>query len=408
MSSVVSCPHLPACSGCSSIGIEYSEQLDAKLRSVRALFQASRLRTFDGGSINKITPSPKPCGYRNRVRLVPRRDGEQIALGLYQAGSHRVVDIPGCPVQPDGINAAIEVIRAAIRDLNVPLYDEVEHTGDLKFVTVREAAATGELLVGFVTRTETFPQGGDLARYVMDDCPGAVGVVQNINPQKGNIIFGPTSRALLGRDYIEELVCGIRVQLDLTSFFQANTAVAVKAYEAIIANAITETPSSTTSETPTILLDLYAGVGTIGLIAAKHATRVIGVEEFDRAVALARTAARANRIGNIEFHVGLVEEFLARVATESAWRQDCGNLVAVVNPPRKGLDSVALGALVEAKPVRIAYLSCAPRTLLRDLIEFERGGHRIVSVELFDMFPQTEQVETLAVLERADFPRPRT
>lgn len=400
MASVLSCPHFPACSGCSSIGVEYGKQLEAKLSATRGLFEESPLRTFSAGSIDEITPSPRQYGYRNRVRLVPRRRNDGIALGLYQAGSHRVVDIPGCPVQSDGINAAIELIRDAIGDLDVSLYNEVAHEGDLRFVTIREATATGELLLGLVTRTETFPPGDALARYVMDRCRSIVGVVQNTNPQKGNVIFGPTSRTLMGRDYMEELVCGIRVRLDLTSFFQANTAMAERAYEAIANSVTLQAPSNTARGASTILLDLYAGVGTIGLIAAKHATRVIGVEEFDGAVTLARAAARANKIGNIEFHVGLVEECLPALTVELARGHDNGNLSVVVNPPRKGLDPVALSALEKAKPVRIAYLSCARRTLLRDLIEFERGGYRIVNIELFDMFPQTDQVETLAILER--------
>ena len=402
MARIVSCPHFPTCSGCSLIGVPYAEQLEAKLRAVGDLFKESTLRTFQAASINAITPSPKPYGYRNRVRLVPRRAGENVALGLFLAGSHHVVDIPGCPVQSAGINDVVEVIRASVRDLNIPLYDEVTHTGRLRFVTVREAMATGELLVGFVTLSEAFPEGDALVDRVMHECRRVVGVVQNINPAKGNVILGPTNRLLVGRDYLEEIVCDVRLRLGIADFFQINTAVAEKAYRAIVENVTgggtVGKPSAGTARI--VLLDLYAGVGTIGLAASRYVRHVYGIEESGESVTLAQAAARANGIDNVEFQQGLVEQRLGQLA--AALRKEGvsgGGLAAVVNPPRKGLDPAVIDALLEARPGRIAYLSCAPRTLIRDLIRLTDGGYRVARVELFDMFPQTEQVETLVMLE---------
>ncbi|MGD2110736.1 MAG: 23S rRNA (uracil(1939)-C(5))-methyltransferase RlmD [Phycisphaerae bacterium] len=400
MESVLSCPHFPACSGCKSIGVPYAEQLEAKLRAVRALFEVSKLGTLSPASIERITSSPKPYGYRNRVRLVPKRQGAHVALGLYQAGSHRVVDVPGCPVQSDGINTCVEAVRSAIEAFSVNLYDEREHTGDLRYVSIREAAATRELLVGLVTAAEPFAPGRAVARYLADQCQNVVGVVQNINPKKGNVIFGPTTRPLCGREYIEDQVCDVRVRLDLTSFFQANTAVAEKVYEAIARHVTPTSRSSADHKTQTVMLDLYAGVGTIALIASAVVDRVIAVEEFEGAVALARTAAAVNNRHNIEFRCGLAEDLLPQIAGELRRRRGDADVVAAVNPPRKGLDASAVTGLINLAPARVAYLSCAPRTLIRDLVAFERGGYRIERLELFDMFPQTDQVETLVLLER--------
>lgn len=381
------------------------------------LFARSPLRSFEADSIRSITPSPNQAGYRNRVKLVPVRVRGQIRLGLYRAGSHKVVDIPGCPVQTDGINETVEIVRTAIERFNIPLYDEGTHTSDLRFVTVRQSSGTGEILIGLVTRTQHLPHADAITGYLMDHCSHVVGVVQNINTQKGNVIFGPMSRLLAGRDYLEETVCDVRIRLGITSFFQVNTAVAVRAYESILRNVTSESsggsdmhgalvgeppvaPQSVAAEDVT-LLDLYAGVGTIGLVATRHVGWVYGIEESSEATELARVASRINGFYNIHFREGLVEENLPELFGDLCRQRVSGDrLVAIVNPPRKGVGATVADLLLEVEPARIAYLSCEPNTLLRDILRFEAGGYRVVHVELFDMFPQTEQVETLAVLHR--------
>jgi len=193
---------------------------------------------------------------------------------------------------------------------------------------------------------------------------------------------------------LEEVVCGVRVRLGLTSFFQVNTAVAEKAYEAIV--------RSLEPNNDMTLLDLYSGVGAVGLIASSHVRRVIAIEEVTEAIELAGAGAHLNDIHNVEFKQGFVEERLPSLAADLRRGGVSRDRVsAVVNPPRGGLDAGVVRTLLEIAPQRIAYLSCSPMTLIRDLGRFLDGGYRVRHVELFDMFPQTEQVETLAVLERS-------
>ncbi len=401
------CPHDTTCSGCSSIGVDYSKQLEAKLHNVRTLFEQSALRSFQASAISPVTPSPKVSAYRNRAKLVvARRSAAEhgIALGLYRAGTHEVVDIPGCPVQTESINAAVELIRKAVTRFNVKPYDESTHSGDLRFVTIRNGVNTGEILIGLVTLGPDLTGAGELASYVMEHCQGAVGVVQNINPTKGNVIFGSSNRLLAGRDYLEESVCDARIRLGITSFFQVNTHVAAQAYRAIVRGLTDkENGDGPRAASDATLLDLYAGVGTIGLIASPHVGRIFGIEEFPEAVDLSRAAAQAQGFEHTEFRCGLVEEVLPDLIGElSAAGHSADHLLVVVNPPRKGLHESALDLLIRTRPERIAYLSCSPATLLRDLVRFERGGLTVRRVELFDMFPQTDQIETLAILRRTE------
>lgn len=323
-----------------------------------------------------------------------------LGLGLFRAGSHDVVDIPGCPVQMRGINETVESVRAALAESEVSLYDEVKHSGHLRYITVREGAGTGEILVGLVTRSPAFPSGDELARNLLSQVRGVVGVVQNINPHKGNVIFGRSSRILSGRDYMEEVVCGIRIRLGITSFFQVNTAVAGIAYETILRHVLPTAPwTEPTPPNDSTLLDLYSGVGSIGLTAAAHVEDVWGIEEVGESVELARSASHANNLDNAHFRQGLVEEVLPELSANLRRRRGANHrIVVVVNPPRKGVEPKVVELLLEARPLRIAYLSCEPRTLFRDLARFEAGRYEVKHIEAFDMFPQAEQVETLAVL----------
>ena len=389
----LSCPHHPACSGCSAIGVAYEDQLRAKMEAVRAVLDRAEVDVVRELGIRSIVAGPKIAAYRNRAKLVPAQSDEGIALGLYRAGSHEVLDIPGCPVQRDAINRVVEVIREGIVSAGVRLYDEITHDGDLRFVCVREGVATGELLVCLVTRDESFPGGAELARFIMDRDNGVVGVVQNVNPAKGNVIFGPISKTIAGRDFVTEVVCDVRIRLGATSFFQVNTAVAERAYRAIL-DGLAIRPGD-------MVADLYCGVGVIGLIAARRGARVVGIESDAGAIELARQSASANGIERADFRVGRVEDEVANLFGAASNADGPGPRThVVVNPPRRGLDAAIVEAITDAHPARVAYLSCQPRTLVRDLDRFAKAGYRPISVELFDMFPHTDQVETLVILER--------
>jgi len=402
MNAVVTCSRFPVCSGCDHIGIPYEDQLAVKLERVRDVFAHARLRGFDPMSIATIHPSPLQAGYRNRVKLVAFGGaGENAAgpdgvvrLGLYREDSHQVVDIPDCPVQAEGINRVVEVVRAGICDVGLSPYVEVTHEGTLRYVTVRQGIGTGDVLVGLVTRTEEREKVTALADYIVRRDESVVGVLQNVNEARGNVVFGSRTKLLNGQPFLEEIVCGVRIRLGMTSFFQVNTGVAEMAY-ATIRDRLGLSHDD-------VLIDLYSGVGAIGLTSAAHVGRLFGIEEVPEAVHLAIDAAKASGIRNAEFYMGQVEKRLERVLRRvRAGGAATNALKLAVNPPRKGIARQVVHAMCEAQPERIAYLSCAPQTLVRDLKSLKNGGYRIVSVELFDMFPQTEQVETLAVLRRA-------
>jgi len=400
--SSLTCPYMPQCPGCARIAEPYQAQIDHKLQNVHNLFAGASLSGLDAASICRITPSPVTAAYRNRARLAVRPEhaairGSRIQLGLYRAGTHDVVDIPGCPVQSDRINAAVDVLREAIDRSGVSIYDEHTQQGDLRYVTVRHGIRTDQVLVGIVATSQGFRGRDELVREVMSRCKSLVGVVLNINATAGNAIFGPTCLTLAGRPYLEEIVCDVRIRLGLLSFFQVNTAMAELAYGAIVQQLVDQFELEASRAT---LFDLYCGVGTIGLVTARRVGRVVGIESNAEAVQLARASAELNGLSNVTTCEGLVEDRLDAVLADFAGPHRHGPALVAVNPPRKGLAPAVVSQIATFAPTRIAYLSCAPHTLIRDLERFTARGYEVRHVELFDMFPHTDQVETLAILER--------
>ncbi len=396
MNTTLACPHFPGCPGCSSIGMPYENQLDDKLAAVEATLEQFAPDLIEPEVFFTISASPKRSAYRNRVKLVPTaifNQTDKIGFGLYRTGSHEVIDIPDCPVQMDGLNRIVARLRQLIFELDVSIYDESNHTGDLRFITLRQSEATNEALLTFVTRDDVFPSGGELARQIMADCESVVGVLQNVNDRVGNAIFGERTMLIAGNEWIEEEVCDARIRLGATSFFQINTQVAELAYQSI------HTALEPTHEDA--LIDLYCGVGTIGLTLANYVRKVTGIESAAEAITLGNESARTNSLENVRLIDGAVEERLQELIDELTHSNVKGNhLLAAVNPPRKGLTPKIITQLTDAGPRRIAYLSCWPFSLTRDLVRFDKAGYRVIDLQCFDMFPQTPQVETLAVLER--------
>ncbi|HWO42775.1 MAG TPA: 23S rRNA (uracil(1939)-C(5))-methyltransferase RlmD, partial [Candidatus Eisenbacteria bacterium] len=216
-----------------------------------------------------------------------------------------------------------------------------------------------------------------------------LGIIQNINPERGNVIWGRSFRTLGGHDTIEERIGLLKLHYPAGVFSQANPFTARRVYEAAI-----ELAGLRGEET---VVDLYCGVGPVALYAAPGARLVYAIDDHERSVAAAKQNARSNGIGNCRFFAGEIAAELERI------RRSAGPIdVCILNPPRKGAHSGALQALLDAAPRRIVYISCDPGSLTRDLEHAVGRGYRLVRLRPFDMFPQTDQVETVAQLNRSD------
>jgi 23S rRNA (uracil1939-C5)-methyltransferase len=379
------CPHYPHCIGCPLIDVPYPEQLQKKRESVvRALAAYPSLAHLE---VPSVIASRHRLGYRARVKLVVRSTKGEVATGLYVPASHRVIDISSCPVHPRLVNQVVRYLKRKILELRIVPYDERNDSGQLRYLDFRYSFARRELSVTAVTRHREFPQGIALARSLSRKFPFVIGVIQNINEQRGNVIWGDRYHLLSGRDSLTEQVGSLKFGFPAGVFSQANPSTAKQLYDVVAEMAALSGRES--------VLDLYCGVGPISASLAKSAHLVWGIDESLLAIDTAKQNARRNGIANCRFIEGDVGQ---RVAEAKA---KLGRIDRIVlNPPRKGVQLAAMEAILAVNAPKIIYVSCEPNSLARDLDRFVNQGYRIVRLQPLDMFPQTEQVENVVLLER--------
>ena len=264
-------------------------------------------------------------------------------------------------------------------------YDQAEHTGFLRHLVVREGRNTGQALVQLVTAPGMLDADSFVA--ALERFPEVRSIHWSVNERPAEVTNLPT-QLLHGVDAIEEELCGLRFRVRPNAFLQTNTAMAERIYE------LAREFAGLTGEES--VYDLYCGIGTIGLLMARDALTVWGVEVSEESVACALENADLNGIANAAFYAGEVGEALDDLM-ERAGAPD----VAVVDPPRAGLSGKALRRLARLEPKRIVYVSCNPTTLAGNVKELEaEWGYRLVRARPVDMFPHTPHIETVALLER--------
>ena len=374
------CPYYGRCGGCQLRHMDYQEEL--QLKRLRVQDALARL----GGiplPVEIIHGAANPQRYRNKVQF-PVAPG---SIGYFQSGTHRVVDIRDCLLQPQVDTACLCAVRRWMETYRVPAYREREGTGLVRHLYLRSNRA-GQVLCCLVLNGNDLPHSRELVDALRQAAPRLVGVVVNCNTRRTNVILGPGYRTLWGQPWLEETLCGHHFRLSVPSFFQINAPQTEILYQRVV-----DFASLTGTET---VIDLYCGIGTISLTLAARAKQVIGVEVVPQAVEDARANAQRNALaGKTRFEVGDASRLAVRLALEGV-RPD----VVVVDPPRKGLAADVVEAIARMSPHRVVYVSCDPATLARDAGRFASLGYQAVRVEAVDLFPRTAHVETVVLLSK--------
>lgn len=372
------CPVFGVCGGCQIQHISYEGQLQAKTDIVREAF--NRYAGIDQLKLKPILGMDHPWGYRNKAQLqVERRNGEIIA-GLYEADSHSIVDISGCPIQHPKVNEAVEKVKSVLEELRIPLAKENGSKEGVRTIVVRHGFQSDQLQVTLVCANSSLPRMDDLIRLLRLSIDGLAGIALNVNPKRTSLIFGDRTITIWGADSMQESLSDLEFSLSPRAFFQLNPQQTVKLYESVRAAA-----GLTGRET---VIDAYCGTGTIGLWLAPHAKEVRGIETIAEAVEDAKRNAERNGRHNASFHVGEAEDLLPRWV-KAGLRPD----VIVADPPRTGLDRRFLETVLKTKPNRFVYVSCNPSTLAKDSKVLIDGGYELQWAQPVDMFPQTSHVE---------------
>ncbi len=377
------CDVAKLCGGCNFWHMDYEEELRLKAERVRQC-----LNRIGGENLDAvpILGAPTCFGYRNKAQYpVGVKNGKAYA-GFFQGGSHRVIENTRCAILPQPMDAVKDIVIDYVNQNKLSVYDEKTHTGLLRHIYVRRGAVSGQILVCLVINGRSIPKPQALIR-ALQTVPGFTCLTLSVNTKKGNTVLGDEYITLYGDGFIEDTLCGLKFRLSPPSFYQVNHHQAQRLYQCAI-----ELAEISKEDT---VLDLYCGVGTITLSMAAAAGKVIGVEVVEQAVADARENAKRNGIENAEFFCGD-----AGAAALSLEQQGIRADVAVVDPPRKGLNADTIEALSRMAPKRIVYVSCDPATLARDIALLKEKGYRLTQVQAADLFPRCAHVETIVCLTK--------
>lgn len=391
------CAHVAICGGCRFQELDYAEQLRHKERQVKeTLAHLGRIDAL----VRPAVGAERLYHYRNKMEYSFGSDAEgRLTLGLHRRGFFdRPFDLERCHIATPVSSEIVSFVREFARAEQLPPYDLRRHEGLLRFLAVREAVRTGEVMVNLVA-SETHPAFETLAVHLTERFPAVVSVLLSLTRRKAQVAVGEEERLLAGRRTILERLHDLDLEISSGSFFQTNTEQAERLLDVAL-----EGLALTGAETA---LDLYSGTGTFTLPLARRAMEAIGIESSDVAVEDARRNAARNGVMNARFLCGEAMEVLrdrfglGRPPRGAAAPRPPVDAV-LVDPPRAGLHPGVTTRLIHLGAPRLTYVSCNPATLARDLQALTEARYRIEWVQPVDMFPHTPHVECVAALRRTE------
>jgi 23S rRNA (uracil1939-C5)-methyltransferase len=385
----LSCRHFGRCGGCVSLELTLAEQLARKAARV-----LERTAPWRGGVELEWEVAQDARFYRTKLLYPVQPAGRGgLALGLYARGTHHIERIRECQIQHPALTELGRRSESVFRELGLRAWDERQRRGDVRALHARIAPATGELLIGVVTREGAFPAGAELAQRLLDAArnlpalggprPRAVGIVRNLNQAEGNALLGAHSAPLVGRAYQEDVQDGLRFRIGFGSFYQLHRDASQILYRPALALCGDVARAR--------VVDGYGGIGTFGLrLAAAGTSEVSIVEASPSACDDAEHNAHSNGLAGVR---------VERAPFASAGFAPRPHLM-IVDPPRAGLMAPGVARVLAAEPERLLHVACSDASLARDLAGLAAGGYRVRAMRLVDLFPYTEHVEVLTLLTR--------
>ncbi len=375
-----------ACGGCvfSQISPEYENEIKAE-------FVAAALKK-EGLADIKVAQTRSAGGfysYRNKAQLPVAYEDGKIKVGFFAQKSHRIVESEMCAINPPVFSHIAYAVKAFCEEYGVSAYDEKTHGGTLRHIYLRCTKNAQRVMLCLVTSTEEFTYRNELTEYIMREFPCVCGIYQNVNPDDTNVVLGKKFILWYGEEKLCDTLCGKKFMISPESFYQVNRECCELLYTtaARLLNA---------NENDTVL-DLYCGIGSVGICTCSNAKKLVGVEIVPEAVENAKQNARLNGMKNAEF-------FAADAADTLRFTKKLGyKFTAVtVDPPRKGLSPEVIELISSLNVERVLYISCDYSTLCRDIKRFAEKGYTTNEVIPVNMFPRTSHVETVCLLSRKD------
>ncbi len=381
-----SCEAFSKCGGCTYFHIRYEAEKKAKQKQVSDALR--KIGGFSSFPMEEIVGGTEICHYRNKAQFPLGVQNGKIIAGFYAPKSHRIIEVRKCSIQDERANKALSLVLSFANEKKLSVYDEETNKGLLRHVYIRVGKRTNEVQLCLVINANSLPFEQEFVAYMTSRMPELSSILLNHNKKKGNVILGNKNSVLYGTETIRETLGGVSFDISPLSFFQVNPIQAETLYALAL-----EKANITKEDT---VLDLFCGIGTITLLAAKRAKRAVGVEIVSAAVENAKQNAKQNKIENAEFYLGPAEDITGNLAKDKIEPD-----VIILDPPRKGCELSLLSALKRISPSRIVYISCDMATMARDAkILCEEGVFSLESVTPVDMFPRTKHCECVLLLTR--------
>lgn len=382
------CPNAGICGGCSYQKMGYETELLLKHNMMQKLLKNHNIDIKE----LSIVRSPKIKGYRNKMEYTfgdAYKDGP-LVLGLHRQNRfYEIVDTEGCNIVDSDFESIRKHIQNYFREKNTSFYHKKAHTGLLRNLIIRKAMHTGEIMVILVTSSDKSfdTMRRDLFAHNLLNAKTKgriVSIYHVINDSLSDAVKVDSIELLFGKKYVEEKMNDLKFQISPFSFFQPNVYTAEKIYQKAIEIANVDKNKN--------VLDLYSGTGTITQLFAKAANKAVGIEIVEEAVEKAFDNAKENQIENIDFIAGDVLEKIDLVKGKYD--------IVVLDPPREGINPKAIKKIMDIDPKEFVYISCNPKTQVRDIETFIENGYKVEKYQAFDQFPRSRHCESIASIKK--------
>jgi 23S rRNA (uracil1939-C5)-methyltransferase len=379
------CPYFEECGGCQIQHMSYQDQLLYKKEILKTLLgNRSELKQI---RVSPVVPMPVSFSYRNKTQMPFQKIQGKISYGLYKRGTHDIVPTKDCLVESHEANLALQTICKWAMDYKISVYDEKTGQGLLRYGIVRKGQFTNQVMVIIVTKKMESPFLKELLERLRAVLPSLRSLILNINSGTDNVILGNNNLKIWGSDFIEEKLGKVKYKIFPNTFFQTNS---IQMERILI-----ELKKLGNFNQEMGVLDLFCGVGTIGLYLAGNIGQLIGLENNQDSLKAAKQCCKENKITNASFIYGDLSNGFTHLLPKG-FNPDC----IIVDPPRKGLTPILIQNITQLQPEKVIYISCNPDTLVRDLAIFYTFSYFTETIHPFDMFPQTSHVESLVFIKK--------
>lgn len=374
------CSSYYKCGGCDAMHIDYNKTLDMKMEAVK---NTLKKQGINDSLIQSINGMETPYYYRNKVQYPVRKQNGKTIMGMFSKRSHNIIQIDKCYIENNEIDKVANTLFNLLLENGFIGYDEELNTGDIKNIMIRIGINTEDIMCVIVASRDIKSRIAktDIIDKLVKQYSNIKSIVINANNSKTNNILSNNNICIYGDEYITDKIGKYIFKISANSFFQVNTIQAEKLY-----SILKEKLELTKKEN---VLELYSGVGSIGIFLSDMAKKVYGIEIVEESVKSAKENVKLNNIQNVEYICDDATKAISKIKGDYD--------VVVIDPPRKGLDSNCIELLQKIKPKTIGYISCNPATLARDL-KLLSTDYNIQSIDLVDMFPWTCHVECCVLL----------